>query len=372
MIVEEYDNLCVIVMNNCQELGNQVNKELKKIRKTQKNYLVEIDEVRFNNSEGKIKINSSVRGKDVFILSDIGNYNSIYKAYGKKYYMGADEHFQDIKRLISAISGNADRIHVFMPLLYQSRQDKRKGRESLDCAIALKELENMGVKTIITFDVHNPGVENAIPLTSFENFFPTKNILSSFIKENKIDFEKLVVISPDKGAMERAIFYANMLGSDVGMFYKRRDFSVLVEGKHPIVEHKYLGKEEPNLEYIIVDDMIASGDSMIDVLKELKKRKAKNVYVISTFAFFTKGIAVFDKAYKNGLFKKMYVPNLSYIPDEIKSKSWFKEVNCSLFIAEIIDALNTKKSISPLLNGKLEIFKEIQAHKEIKEGVLLK
>lgn len=364
MVIKEFDNLCIIVMKNCRKLGNQINKEIQKIRKIKKEYLVAIDEVRFNNSEGKIKINNSVRGKDVFILSDVGNYNCSYEAYGKIRFMGADEHYQDIKRVISAISGNADRIHVIMPLLYQSRQDNRNGRESLDCAICLKELENMGVKTIITFDVHNPGVQNAIPLTSFENFFPTKIVLTNFIKENLIDFDKLLVIAPDKGAMERAIFYANMLGCDVGMFYKRRDYSVLKEGKNPIVEHKYLGKEEDDLEYIIVDDMIASGDSIVDVLKELKKRKAKNIYAISTFAFFTKGTSIFDKAYNDGLFTKMYVPNLSYIPNEIKEKAWFREVNCSNFLAEIIDTLNTKKSIAPLLNGKLELFKEIQAHKE--------
>jgi ribose-phosphate pyrophosphokinase len=353
------EKLGLIVLNNCQELGEKINKNLEKINKNNKNYIVPISEVRFNNGEGKIIINETVREKHIFIISDVGNHNCTYKMFNNTNYLGPDEHFQDIKRVISAIRGNASKIAVIMPLLYASRQHKRKDRESLDCAIALQELERLGVKTIITFDAHDPNVQNAIPCLSFDNFYPTHIMLEKFIENEKIDFHNLLVVSPDVGAMDRARYYADMLNCDAGMFYKRRDLSVIVDGKNPIVAHEYMGKEIENKDIIVVDDMIASGDSILDVVDELKKRKAKNIYIFATFAFFTKGIKEFDEAYKNKKITRFYTTNLSYIADEVKSKKWFYEVDCSYFLANIINTLNNEQSISPLLNGKTEIANKI-------------
>lgn len=354
------DNLRLIVLNNCKELGNKINEYINIMRGTDTNYIVPTDEVRFNNGEGKILIKETIREKDVYILSDIGNYSCTYKMFDYENHMGPDEHFQDIKRVISAIEGHTSSIKVIMPLLYAARQHKRRGRESLDCAIALQELEALGVKEIITFDAHDPNVQNAVPCLPFENFYPTNYILKEFIDAEKIDFKKLIVVSPDTGAMDRARYYADMLKCDVGMFYKRRDLSKVVNGKNPIVAHEYMGTEVTGKNIIVVDDMISSGDSMLEVARELKQKQAKNVYLVCTFALFTSGTENFEQAYKEGVFDRLYSTNLTYTPDLIKKAKWFHMVDCSIQLAEIIDTINKKQSISPLLDGKQEIIELIK------------
>ena len=346
-------NLRLIVFDNAKKLGEQVNISLQKEREIQYNYIVPITASRFSNGEGKAKIEDSVRDKDLYILSDVSNYSINYNFHGMKHYMSPDEHFQDIKRVIGATSGHANRINLIMPLLYQSRQHKRKGRESLDCAIALQELERMGVKSIVTFDAHDPNVANAVPNLSFDNFYPTNIIIDRLI-ENE-DINNILVVSPDMGAMERARYYAEILGCDVGVFYKRRDLTKVVNGKNPIIEHTYMGPSVEGKDILIVDDMIASGTSMLEVGERLKKDGANKVYFIATFSLFTEGIEEFNNAYKNHYFDKLYTTNLSYIPEEYREKEWFHTVDCSENIADIINALHEKESLKPLFNGKEKI-----------------
>lgn len=352
------DDLGIIVLENAKEFGEKLQKNLNKIRNNDENYIIPITSSRFNNGEGKVIIGSSVREKDLYILCDVGNYSITYNMHGKEHEMSPDEHFQDIKRVISATSGHACKINVVMPLLYQARQHKRRGRESLDCAIALQELERLGVTNIITFDAHDPNISNAIPRLPFESFYPTHTILSKLVKQEDID--NLLVVSPDMGAMERARYYAEMLQCDVGVFYKRRDLSKVVNGKNPIVEHVYMGADVKDKNIIIVDDMIASGQSMIEVATELKARGAKNIYLVATFALLTEGIEGFMKAYQEGIFAKLYSTNLSYVPDTVKSQEWYCDVDCSSQLATIIDALNKKKSIQALFGSRKEMAEEIQ------------
>lgn len=364
MLVIENDDLRLIVLSNCKEFGEKVDQRLQELRGETKSYLVSIDEVRFNNGEGKMNINETIRNKDVYIISDIGNHSMTYEMFGYKHHMSPDEHFMDIKRLISAIRGQASSISVVMPLLYESRQHRRKGRESLDCALAVQELQTLGVKTLITFDVHDPNIQNAVPCMSFENFYPTHTILESFIEKETLNFDNLLVVSPDTGAMDRAIYYANMLNTDVGMFYKRRDLTKIVDGKNPIVQHEYMGKDVKGKNVIVVDDMIASGGSMLEVAEELKKRGASKVYLVATFALFTSGLDKFNKAHKDGLFDMLYTTNLTYINPKLKRQKWFYDVDCSKFLSKIINVLNRHQSISPLLNGKEEILKLINDKKK--------
>jgi len=338
------DNLKLIVFKNAEELGIKVNNYLNEIRGTDCNYIVPIISSRFSNGEGKLRIDETVRDKDLYIISDVGNYSLSYMFHGMKHFISPDEHFQDIKRLISATSGHASKINLIMPLLYQSRQHKRKGRESLDCAVALQELERLGISNIITFDAHDPNVVNAVPNLSFDNFYPT-NIVIDEIEKNE-DLSNILVISPDMGAIERARYYADMLKCDVGLFYKRRDLTKVVNGKNPIVEHVYLGSDVKNKNILIVDDMISSGSSMLETAEKLKEKGAKKIYLSATFALFTEGIDMFDKAYEKGIFNKVYVTNLSYIASEIKNKDWYAEVDCSMKIAKIVDKLNKKESIA--------------------------
>lgn len=358
------DNLRIIVLDNAMDLGEKVNNHLNKIRKDKKDYTIPIINSRFSNGEGKIKLESTVRGKDLYIISDVGNYGMTYKIHGNNHIVSPDEHFQDIKRVISATSGHASRITVIMPLLYQSRQHKRKGRESLDCAIALQELERLGVNGIITFDVHDPNVSNAIPKLPFENIYPTHVILQDLIAKEKIIKEELLVVSPDMGAMERARYYADMLKTDVGVFYKRRDLSKVVNGKNPIVEHVYMGADVKNKNIIVVDDMIASGASMIEVSEMLKQKGAKSVYLIATFALLTEGTDVFKKAHEKNLFDKLYSTNLSYVPEEIKQNEWYHEVDCSKELSLIIDKLNKRESIEGLFEDKISVLKQIERVKK--------
>lgn len=350
-----HGDLGLIVLNSCKELGDKVNNHICQFRDLpgDQSFIIPTQQIRFSNGEGKVKIEDSVRGKDIYILCDVGNHSCTYNMFGTSHKMGPDEHFQDIKRTLSAIGGKANRVTVIMPLLYASRQHKRKGRESLDCAMALNDLQNMGVQTIITFDVHDPTIHNSIPNTSFENIYPTYTMLKKMIMTEGYDAIKknLTVISPDTGAMERAIYYANTLGVDVGLFYKRRDHSVVINGKNPIVQHEYLGSDLNGKNALIIDDMIASGESICDIIKEIGPRGINNTYVAATFAFFTEGIEKFNKLYEEGKLTKLYSTNLSYIPEEAKNAPWFVEVDLSKYLAKIINTLNHDQSISPLLDS---------------------
>ena len=357
--------LKILVMPNCEELGEKIDKELQKINKTKTSYKISFIPDRFSNGEGKMRITEGLNNTDLFIISDVGNYDITYPYHGRDHHMSPDEHFEDIKRAISATSGHASKLNIIMPLLYQSRQDKRKGYESLDCAIALQELENMGVNDIITFDAHNPSVANAIPRLQFENFYPTHTILEELIDKEEI--RDMLVISPDMGAMERARYYAEMLGCDVGVFYKRRDLSKVVNGKNPIVEHMYMGANPEGKDVIIVDDMIATGGSILEVAENLRKKGVDKIYLIATFALFTEGIEKFNEAYKNNYFDKIYSTNLSYVPEEIKNKDFYHEVDMSKYIALIINTFNKKEDIEPLHNGKKQIINKINKKKELEE-----
>ena len=357
--------LKLIVLDNIKELGQEVDKHLKKMNKEETSYIMKTTEDRFSNGEGKIRIDETIRDKDIFIMSDVGNYGQTYSMHGIEVIMGPDEHFQDIKRTISALSGYAHRITVIMPLLYQSRQDKRKGRESLDCALALQELERLKVNHIITFDCHQREVSNAIPNLPFENIYPTNSILEDLVDD--VSIKDALIISPDMGAMERARYYADMLKVDVGVFYKRRDLSKVVNGKNPIVEHAYMGADVKDKTCIVVDDIIASGGSMIEVGKKLKEKGAKQIIFIASFALFTEGIEEFKKAYENNEFTILYTTNLTYIPEYIKEKEWLKTVDCSKRIAELINAIYKGKSIGKIINESEKVFEVINKKKILKK-----
>ncbi|MEG0295444.1 MAG: ribose-phosphate pyrophosphokinase [Clostridium sp.] len=347
-------DLGIIALESCTELGNAVDKYIQEKRNCTETFLIPTDEIRFSNGEGKVKIPQTVRGKDIYILCDIGNYSCKYKMFGFENHKGPDEHFQDIKRTVSAIRGKATRITVIMPLLYESRQHRRKGRESLDCALALQELERLGVDEIITFDVHDPNVQNAIPLMSFENLYPTYDIVKALISNEatlELNMEKLLVISPDTGAMDRAIYYSSVFGVDVGLFYKRRDHSLIVNGKNPIVEHQYMGKDVAGKDVLIVDDMIASGESVLDIAVELKSRNARNVYVAATFAFLTEGLEKFNRAYEEGIITKVYSTNLTYVSQELKDAKWFEAVDMSEFLGRVVSRLNQGQSIAKYMDA---------------------
>ena len=358
--------LGLLPMENCSELSNLVNQYIAERRKRRltedtpyeneikDDYQIPLQLVRFSTGEGKAVISESIRGKDIYIISDVNNYNCTYELYGYENHMGPDEHFQDIKRAISAIGGKARRITVVMPYLYEGRQHKRKHRESLDCAIALQELERMGVTTLMTFDAHDPKVESAIPLIQFQNIHPTFDIIKTIIQTEKdaldIDRSSTMVISPDTGAMDRAIYYASVMEVDVGLFYKRRDYTRVVNGRNPIVQHEYMGADVAGKDIIIVDDIISSGDSVLDIAVEVKKRKARNVYAAVTFGLFTEGAEKFKEAYDNGILTRVYSTNLTFIPPWLREAEWFREVDMSKFLAILIDKLNYDSSISSVLN----------------------
>ena len=315
------DNLRLVVMENCKELGEKVNIHLKELMGETEDLIIPVEEVKFNNGEGKVVIKESVRKKDLFILTDPMNHSITYKMYNYINHKSPDDHYVDVIRTLCAIRNNAERVNLVMPFLYASRQHKRDGRESLDCAVALQEFIHQGVKNIITFDVHDSNVQNAIPSSSFDNFYPTNIILEKFVTTEDVTKDNLLAVSPDNGALKRTRFYANMLGCELGgHFEKHRDLYHVVDGKNPILEHEYIGKDVAGKDIIIVDDMIASGESMLDVARELKNRGAKRIYMFSAYVMFTKGIEVFEKAYKEGLFTKIFTTNLSYILDEVKDK----------------------------------------------------
>lgn len=362
----KYENsLGIIAMDNCKDFALKIDKKLMKKRKTNESFLIPVSVPRFNNGESKAVINDTVRDKDLYIISDIGNHSETYKMYDYVNHKSPDDHFQDIKRVLSAVRGQAERITVVMPLLYESRQHRRKGRESLDCALSLQELQHLGVQNIVTFDVHDPNIQNAVPTSmSFENFYPTNTILKQFIKNEDFNPEDIVFISPDTGAFDRTRFYANMFQADVGIFHKRRDLSKIVDGKNPIVAHEYLGRDLKGKTAIIIDDMIASGGSILDVAYNIKKRGAKKVYLIATFSMFTNGVKVFEDAYKEELFDSLYSTNLTYIDPKILKEKWYKQVDCSTYASEIIDTLNSSGSISKIINGKEKILKMLEDKKK--------
>ncbi|MEO0206857.1 MAG: ribose-phosphate pyrophosphokinase [candidate division WOR-3 bacterium] len=346
------------------ELAQRVDRELVKRRyngKKENTFIIPCECPRFANGEAKAVLRESIRGYDVFIIADIGNWGCRFTIQGIQSPMSPDDHFQDIKRVVSAIGGRASRINVIMPLLYQSRQHKRTARESLDCALALQELQNLGVKNLITFDAHNSHVMNAVPLMGFENLHASYQIVRALLENEKdivVHKEKLMVVSPDEGAVDRCLYYANSLGVELGLFYKRRDTTRIVGGKNPIVKHEFLGASLAGKDILIVDDMLASGQSMLMSASELKKHGAKNIYVIVTFALLTdEGIKRFGSAYKQNLIKRVYATNLTYRNPKLRKSPWFKEVDISEFIAYFIDRFNRNESISTLLDTSSKISK---------------
>ena len=316
-------------------------------------YIIDAVCPRFGSGEAKGILNESVRGKDVYLLVDVCNHSLAYTVCGQVNHMSPDDHFQDLKRMIAAISGKARRITVIMPFLYESRQHKRSSRESLDCALALQELTAIGVDNIITFDAHDPRVQNAIPLKSFETVQPTYQFIKALLK-NVPDIhmkpENMMIISPDEGAMGRAIYFGNVAGVDVGTFYKRRDYTKIVEGRNPIIAHEFLGADVSGKDVVVIDDMISSGESMIDVATELKRRNARRVFCYATYGLFVNGLDQFDEAYKNGYIDAVFGTNLTYRTDALLSREWFHEVDCSKYISYFIAALNHDVSVSTILD----------------------
>lgn len=345
--------LKVIAMRGCEDFTAQVDYYLKNIRQSDSSFIAKAACPRFGSGEAKALINESMRGLDLYIISDCFNYGVTYKMYGMNVPMSPDDHFQDLKRIIAATGGKTRRISVIMPMLYEGRQHKRSARESLDCALALQELTNMGVTNIITFDAHDPRVQNAIPLSGFDSVRPTYQMLKALMRtipDVKLDKDNLMVVSPDEGAIGRSMYIASVLGIELGMFYKRRNYSIIIDGKNPIEAHEYLGKDLTGKDVIVVDDMISSGDSMIDVAQQLKQRGARRVFVFATFALFCNGLENFDKAYKEGVFDKIYATNLTYHTKEILSREWYCDVNMCKYVSYIIDTINKDASISDLLN----------------------
>ena len=374
--------LGIIALKSSEKLGQTVDNYLVKWRREREHlntehlifngyardtYLVESCCPRFASGEAKGTISDSIRGMDLYILADVTNTGIEYNLGGRMVPMTPDEHYADIKRVIAAASGKAHRINVIMHFLYESRQHKRNSRESLDCALVLQEMVSMGVSNIITFDAHDPRVQNAIPTVGFENLMPTYQFIKSLLKsipDLEIDNEHMMIISPDEGAMHRAIYTANHFGVDVGMFYKRRDYSRVVNGKNPIVAHEFLGDSVEGKDVIIVDDMIASGESMLDVCRQLKERNARRIFCISTFGLFTSGLDVFDEAYEKGIFDKLISTNVIYQNPELFNRSWYASADLSKYIAIIIDHLNHDSSISELLDPSKRIQARISEYKE--------
>jgi ribose-phosphate pyrophosphokinase len=373
--------LGIVALESCATLGSKIDAHIVQWRQerqhefmespllqsyTRPTYLVDAKVPRFGTGEAKGVINDSVRGMDLYILVDVCNYSLTYTLSGHTNHMSPDDHFQDLKRIIAAVGGKARRLNVIMPFLYESRQHKRTARESLDCALALQELVKMGVDNIITFDAHDPRVQNAIPLHGFETVQPIYQFIKGLYRaapDIKTDPEHLMIISPDEGATSRAIYMANVLGVDMGMFYKRRDYAHVVNGRNPIVAHEFLGNDICGKDVVIIDDMISSGDSMIDVAKELKNRHAGRIFLCSTFGLFTNGLDKFDRAYEEGLFHSLLTTNLVYQTPELLQKPYYTGCDLSKYIALIIDTLNHDGSISELLNPTERINNFLSKHR---------
>lgn len=375
-------SLGIIAVDGCEEMGNKVNDYLVKWRKEETrfqkdnlvfngyekpNYLINAKVPRFGSGEAKGIINESVRGKDLYLMVDVCNYSLTYSLSGNTNHMSPDDHFQNLKRVIAAVGGKARRLNVIMPFLYESRQHKRSGRESLDCALGLQELVRMGVDNIITFDAHDPRVQNAIPLNGFETIRPTYQFVKGLLKhvpDLQIDADHMMAISPDEGATGRAIYFANVLGLDMGMFYKRRDYTTIVDGRNPIVAHEFLGSSVEGKDVIILDDMISSGDSILDVARQLKMRKAKRIFAAATFGLFTNGMEKFDQAYEEGLINGILTTNLIYQTPELLSRPYYINCDMSKYIALVIDTLNHDASISSILDPSERIQNVVEKYKK--------
>ena len=374
-------SLGIIPLPSCRELGQKINDYLGQGRRESINehkntiafqgyerdsYLISVKVPRFGSGEAKGIVQESVRGRDLYLMVDVCNYSLTYPLYGKENHMSPDDHYQDLKRIISACAGKARRITVIMPFLYESRQHKRSTRESLDCALALKELVRMGVDNILTFDAHDPRVQNAIPLHGFETVQPSyqfvKALLGS-VSDIHVDSDHLMVVSPDEGGMSRAIYIANVLGVDMGMFYKRRDYTKVVNGRNPIVAHEFLGSNVEGKDIIVIDDMISSGESMIDVARKLKELRAGRIFLYSTFGLFTNGMEKFDKAYEEGIFYRLLTTNLVYQTPELLSRPYYISCEMSKYIALLIDTLNHDASISDLLDPYERIHRLLERYK---------
>ena len=373
--IEEFRNsipvgdLGIIPLQSCSELGKMVNEYIVDWRKEREDVLHQDDKIkdsyivntkcsRFGSGEAKGTILDSIRGKDLYLLVDVTNYSIEYSLCGHMNKMSPDDHYSDLKRIITAAAGKARRINVIMPFLYESRQHKRTSRESLDCAVALQELHALGVENIITFDAHDPRVQNAIPNSGFDSIQPTYQFIKGLfnnVPDLQVDSDHMMIISPDEGAMGRAVYYSNVLGLDMGMFYKRRDYSKVVNGRNPIVAHEFLGSSVEGKDVFIIDDMISSGESMLDVAKELKKRKAKRVFVAATFGLFTNGLKQFDEYYEQGLISKVLTTNVIYQTPDLLSRPYYINVDLSKYIALMIDKLNYDHSISELLDPNAKI-----------------
>jgi len=374
-------SLGIIPLEGCKELGKKVDSYLVKWREERENehkeslafsgymrpsYILDAKVPRFGSGEAKGLILESVRGTDLYLMVDVCNYSLTYSMGGMENHMSPDDHYQDLKRIIAAVGGKARRITVIMPFLYESRQHKRTARESLDCAMALQEMVEMGVDNIITFDAHDPRVQNAIPLNGFETVQPAYQFVKGLLKNVKglnIDSDHMMVISPDEGGMSRAIYLANVLGLDMGMFYKRRDYTRIVDGRNPIVAHEFLGSSVEGKDVIIMDDMISSGESVLEVAANLKSRKANNVFVCASFGLFTGGLDRFDKAYEEGIITRVLTTNLIYQTPELLSREWYINCDMSKYIAYIIDTLNHDTSISDLLNPNERIQRIVNRYK---------
>lgn len=373
--------LGLIALDGCTEMGTKVNDYLVKWRKedghVHKNdvaftgyekdtYLIDAKVPRFGSGEAKGIINESVRGKDLYLMVDVCNYSLTYSLTGNVNHMSPDDHFQNLKRIIAAVGGKGRRINVIMPFLYESRQHKRTKRESLDCALALQELVDMGVSNIMTFDAHDPRVQNSIPLHGFDNFNPPYQFMKALLRTEpdlKVDKDHLMIVSPDEGAMHRAVYFSNVLGVNMGMFYKRRDYSTVVNGKNPIVAHEFLGDDVKGKDIIIVDDMISSGESMLDVARQIKDRGANRVFVCTSFGLFTEGFEIFDEYYEKGYIDRVITTNLTYLPPEFYERSYFTAADMSKFLALIIDSFNHDITIGRVLDPTEKIHRLLEKHK---------
>ena len=372
--------LKLIALSGATSLGESINQHLVSYRKTINNsfkndpafhgymeddYLLPVSCPRFGSGEGKAVLQDSARGKDVFILVDVTNHSITYKMNGFTNHMSPDDHYQDLKRIISAINGKAHRINIIMPFLYEGRQHRRTGRESLDCAYMLKELNDMGISNFITFDAHDPRVANAIPIKGFDNFTPPYQFARALLRAERdllIEKDHLIVISPDEGALDRAVYFANVLGVNTGMFYKRRDYTRIVNGKNPIVAHEFLGENIDGKDVIIIDDMISSGGSMIDTAKKLKSMNAKRVFLCTTFGLFTDGLDMFDEAYEKCYFDRIVTTNLNYQPPELMSKPYYLQADMTKFIASIIDFTNHDASMTNIYTPTEKIHQVLEKY----------
>ncbi len=373
--------LKIAALPSARKMGQRINNYLVEFRKTihndkvkkdpafhgysEDNYLVDLATPRFGSGEGKAVFGESIRGKDLFLLVDVCNHSITYNMNGYTNHMSPDDHFQDLKRVITACNGKAARINVIMPFLYEGRQHKRSGRESLDCAYALTELRDMGISNFITFDAHDPRVQNAIPLNGFDNFTPPYQFIKALLSSEEdliVDKNHLIVISPDEGALDRAIYFASVLGVDTGMFYKRRDYSVIVNGRNPIVAHEFLGDNVDSKDIIIIDDIISSGQSMLDTAKQLKKMNARRVFICCTFGLFTDGLKAFDTAYEMGHFDKIITTDLTYLPPEFYARPYFIEAEMSKFVASLIDFMNHNVSLNNALATTEKIHGILEAY----------